>query len=425
MPPSAPRALWMAAKLLESPVEHLKEESRHFLFKELFCLQLKCCCSSLLGGRSLLWLHDSATSDWSPWGTTINTLLWQPDGPQQPFGSAAVAWDGGGDGMAWVGCSPRDGTAFHPGEISTLDTSSKLFLLSQSTKLSSTQAQAACSYFALEQQPRELPCPVLLRGSLAPEELQLLAPIHSLQPLHAPLCDPTQTPHCVQWLFQLSAAEWSLAKSGWAFLCRPEMLAMEKHPLIGFIICCVMFCDSHHPQPISDLLQVDNQNRCLTVKDCNPGLPFAEAQACRQKWGGEKCGKKNEILKTFTLWTIATALQSLSSLCFLPRGAGPLLSCVLTQGPKMWQFVMAAASDLGGTSMVFLGILKNSSPCSHNILYGSNQFPLLFHIYYFISCKHDYYRSAIWKKILVRKSEQPKRQSRNTYKHPFISDLFP
>lgn len=112
----------MAAKLLESPAEHLKEESRHFLFKELFCLQLKCCCSSLLGGRSLLWLHDSATSDWSPRGTTINTLPWQPDGPQQPLGSPAAAWDGDGggdadgdgDGMAWPGCSPRDGHCFSP-----------------------------------------------------------------------------------------------------------------------------------------------------------------------------------------------------------------------------------------------------------------------------------------------------------------------
>lgn len=101
-----------------------------------------------------------------------------------------------GMGMGWHGqdAAPGMGTAFHLGEIFTLDMSSKLFLLSQSTKLSSTQAQAACSYFAVEQQPRELPCPVLPCGSLAPEELWSLTPIHSLQPLHAPVCDPMQTP---------------------------------------------------------------------------------------------------------------------------------------------------------------------------------------------------------------------------------------
>lgn len=107
------RALWMAAKLLESPVEHLKEESRHFLFKELFCLQLKCCCSSLLGGRSLLWLCDSATSDWSPWGTITNTLLRQPNNPGSL--SAALVLPGKGMGQALLGWSTPCPAATAPG----------------------------------------------------------------------------------------------------------------------------------------------------------------------------------------------------------------------------------------------------------------------------------------------------------------------
>jgi len=64
----------------QEPSGTFKREAAAFSFKELqFCLQLKCCCSSLLGERSLLRLYDYATSDWSPWGTIINTLLRQPN----------------------------------------------------------------------------------------------------------------------------------------------------------------------------------------------------------------------------------------------------------------------------------------------------------------------------------------------------------
>ena len=89
----------------QEPSGTFKREAAAFSFKELlFCLQLKCCCSSLLGGRSFLRLCDYATSDWSPWGTIINTLLRQPNNPGSI--SAILLLHGKGIVLAQPGHSP-------------------------------------------------------------------------------------------------------------------------------------------------------------------------------------------------------------------------------------------------------------------------------------------------------------------------------
>lgn len=142
----------------QEPSGTFKREAAAFSFKELlFCLQLKCCCSSLLGGKSRLQLCDYATSDWSPWGTIINTLLRQPNNPGSI--SSVLLLHGKGMVLAQPGTAHHVPLAVPQGmvtpclplrEISELDTSRKLFPFPQSIKLLSTRAESAYRYFSFK-----------------------------------------------------------------------------------------------------------------------------------------------------------------------------------------------------------------------------------------------------------------------------------
>lgn len=129
----------------QEPSGTFKREAAAFSLKELlFCLQLKCCCSSLLEWRSLLWLCDYAASDWSPLGTIINTVLRQPNNPGSV--SAIILLHGKGMVLAQPGWDHVPSTVLQGTvtsrlplwETSELDTSRKLFLFPQSIKSRST-----------------------------------------------------------------------------------------------------------------------------------------------------------------------------------------------------------------------------------------------------------------------------------------------